>query len=260
MKSKNNREAMMLPGQLTIWDIEITEKPKKVTETAVSFTKTEEKVIKISDSFTELQSKVIEKYKVHPELNRIIYYCGGGVGIELQHEDSFKTIYVNKQGKEEFTSEKKIPIIPMDKILYYESTRNLANNIQEEKLKELLLKIPQGKVIKRKSDDNILVELLEEVISINPLGWILEFKGCKAVYSEDEVQMQDPAPEVNIKDIQKVIKLGDIVEAKYGSRLVQGEIVRVYGPSNVTLNIVFDNGTKHTAIHRSCVTKLIKCA
>lgn len=260
MKTKNRREALLLPGQITFWDIEITEKPKKVIEKFVSFTKTEEKSSKTGDLFTEVQNKVVEKYKTFPELNRIIHYCGGGVGIELAYEDFYKTIYINTAGKEEFTWNKKLPVLPMDKIVYYKSPNNMANNTQEEKLKEVLQKTPYSKVIRRKADENIIVELPGKVISINAIGWVLEFQGCKTIYCEDEVEKQELAIELNIKDLQKSVKLGDIIEAQHGQRLIQGEIVHVYGPGIVTLNVVFDNGTRHTAIHRSRITKLIKCA
>jgi hypothetical protein len=284
MKSnKSKTESFMLPGQLTLWDIEITQKAEIITEKPSLYTETVDKLPNKEVSYTELSPIVISPKTEKPinplqltdgqqdflcknniyeneNLNRVIKYCGGGLGIELQYEDSYKTIYVNTQGKEEFTSERKMPVLPMDKIMYYKSPFSEFNNIQEEKIKEVLQKYPSGKVIMRKADENILIELQDKVISINPIGWVLEFQGCKAVYKEDEVERQDPSEEVPIEDIQKSIKLGDIIEAQHGQRIINGEIVRVYGPGNVTLNIVFDNGTKHTAVHRSKVTKLIKCA
>jgi hypothetical protein len=274
MKGNKNKNGFnMLPGQLTLWDIEITEKPKNITENVVLVTENpildtnnEEKSPKISNSFTkqnipDKQQQAMDKYKESPNLSRIIEYCGGGVGIELLHGDGYKTIYVNAEGKEEFTSIKKIPVLPMDEIVYYKDPKVRFSNIQEEKLKELQQSTPGAKVIKRKADENILVELQDKVISINPQGWVLEFKGCKAVYKEDEVELhQDPSPQVSIEDIQRAVKLRDIVEAQHGERTIIGEIVHVYGPGNVTLNIAFDNYTKETAVHRSRITKLIKCA
>jgi hypothetical protein len=261
MKKNYKNLPEQLPGQLTLWDIEITKKPEEVTEKPVSSTKAVEKIEKINKSFTEQQAKAIDKYKTSSELNRIIYYCGRGVGIELQYENTYKTIYVNTRGEEEFTLNRKTPILPMDEILYYKTPEARFNNTQEERLKDLLQKTPDAKVIKRKGDDNILLEYADKVVSINSIGWVLEFKGCKAVYKEDElIGQQDHSPEVGIKDIQRHIKLGDIIEAQYGQRLIKGEIVHIYGPGNETLNIVFDNGTKHTAVHKSRVIKLIKCA
>jgi hypothetical protein len=284
MKSnKSKTESFMLPGQLTLWDIEITEKSKIVTENPISYTETVDKVAEIKVLYTELlpigisaeteksinpleltdrQQDFLNKNNIYENknLNRVIKYCGGGLGIELQYGDSFKIVYVNTQGREEFSSNKKIPVLPMDKILYYKSALSEFNNTQEEKLKEILQKTTGAKVIRRKADDNILIEIQDKVVSINPIGLVLEFYGCKTAYEEDEVERQDPVEEVNIKDLQKSIKLGDIIEAQHGARVISGEIVRVYGPGDVTLNIVFDNGAKHTAIHRSRVTKLIKCA
>jgi hypothetical protein len=250
----------MLPGQITFWDIEMTEKHKKVTEKPVSFIKTEQKVTEIGNSYTEKQGKVIDKYKGFNNLERIIHYCGGGIGIELFNEEGYKTIYINKQGKEEFTSGKKLPVLLMDRIIYYKFFQSVINNMQEEKLKEVLKENPEGIVIRRKADDRIQVQLPDKVISINPIGWTLEYQGCRAVYENDEVDRQDRTVEANIEDIQKAIKLGDFIEAQHGQRLIQGEIVHIYGSGNETLNISFDNNTRETAIHRSRVTRLIKCA
>lgn len=250
----------MLPGQITIWDIEITEKVNKKTEKPFIDTEKSKEVTEDKNKHTTQQQIVIEKYKSLSELNRVISYSGGGVGIELVYGSSYRTIYVNSQGKEEFTSERKLPVLPMDKIIYYQNPIGTFNDTQEDKLKELMVKYPEAKVIRRKADDRIHVGLVDKVISINPIGWILEYQGCKAVYEDDEVDIQKPILETNAEEAQSEIKLGDIIEAQHGQRLIKGEIVNVYGPGGVTLNIVFDNGTKHTAIHRSKVTKLIKCA
>jgi hypothetical protein len=283
MRRQNKNLQELIPGQLTLWDIEITQKAEIITEKPSLYTETVDKLPNNEVSYTELSPKGISPETEKPinlleltfgqqdflyknniyeneNLNRVIKYCGGGLAMELQYEDSYKTIYVNTQGKEEFTSGCKIPVLPMDKILYYKSALTELNSTQEAKLKDLLEKLPEAKVIRRKADNNILIEFKDKVISINSIGWVLEFQGCKAVYEEDEVERHDLVKEVNIEDIQKSIKLGDIIEAQHGQRKIKGEIVRVYGPGNVTLNIVFDNGSKHTAVHRSRVTKLIKCA
>lgn len=275
MARNNIRKERGIPieGQLTLWDIEITEKPS-------SFTKTEKKESKLNDSFTTLSPVIIKKETEKPQkcieltseqqdfldknkifenenLNRVIKYCGGGVGVELLQGSTINTIYVNKEGKQEYTFDKKIPVLPMDKILYYKTAVTEFNSKQQERLTDLLREVPNGKVIKRKGDENILVDVQDMVISINSAGWVLEFDGCKAIYTEDEVEYKEP---VNIETLQQSVKIGDIVEASYGDRVITGEICSVYGSGNVTLNIIFDNGKKHTAICRKCVKSLIKSA
>lgn len=59
------------------------------------------------------------------------------------------------------------------------------------------------------------------------------------------------------KDIGEDVKVGDIVQAYYGKEVIQGEIVSEYGTGNQILNIVFDNGKKHTAIGRIAVIRII---
>jgi hypothetical protein len=248
---------MEIEGQLTLWDIEITKKPTPVTKTEEKFTKREVLVTKKANLFTENQEKVIEKYKENPGLHRIIQHCGGGIGIELLLGTEYKTIYVNREGKEEFEYNKKSSVLPMDKIIFYKKLLT-TNAIQEEKLKILKETLKIKEVIRRKGDENILVVVEGKVISIIPKGWVLEFHDIQALYDEDEVEREDPSQD--IEEIRRKIKVGDIVQAWYGKRIITGEICRVYGPGNVTLNIIFDNGTKHTAICRSCVRSLIKSA
>ncbi|MDU4596482.1 hypothetical protein [Clostridium botulinum] len=235
-----------IEGQLTIWDVQITKKTTSATKNKAIDTKS-------VNSITEMQDKVIEKYKNSSELNRIIRYCGGGVGIELKAGDSFRTIYINSQGKEEFECDKKTSVLPMDEILYYKDLLE-TNDIQEEKLKDIQEKLKSKKVIRRKGDENIIIELEHKVISIIPKGWVLEFQECKAVYKEDEV-IKEVEEVFDIEAMRKSIKVGDWVETTYRNRKITGEICRVYGPDNMTLNIIFDNGTKHTAISRLGVLK-----
>lgn len=239
-----------LDGQLTLWDIQSTKKPTLVTKTEVLDTK------KVS-SFTENQEKVIKQYREKPGLNRIIQYCGGGIGIELLLGSEYKTIYVNSKGEEEFEYNKKSSVLPMDKIILYKELLN-TNNIQEEKLKKLKETLKIEAIIRRKGDENILVVVEGKVISIIPKGWVLEFHGVQTLYDEAEVEREDSVE--NIEKVREKIKVGDIVEAYYGKEIITGRICHVYGPEDVTLNIVFDNGTKHTSICRSCISSLIKSA
>ena len=244
-----------IEGQLTIWDVQITKKPAPVTKTEELITKNKVKDTEEVNFVTEMQGKVIDKYKNSSGLNRIIRYCGGGVGIELNSGNGFRTIYINSKGKEEFEFSKKSAVLPMDQILYYKDLLE-TNDFQQEKLKDLQKKLKPQNIIMRKGDENIIIELEHKVISIIPKGWVLEFQECKAIYTEDEV-IKEPKEVIDIEAMRKSIKVGDWVETTHGNRKITGEIYRVYGPDNMTLNIIFDNGSKHTAISRLCVLRRI---
>ncbi|HBJ2602743.1 TPA: hypothetical protein ACXDAM_002267 [Clostridium botulinum] len=230
-----------IEGQLTIWDVQITKKPTKVT-------KIEEKVTESLDWLM-----ILERYKSKKNLSRIIQYCGGGYGIEVTTTEGVRTIYINRKGKEEFQFNRKSSVLPMDKILFYKKDLQ-PNKIQEQKLQEIKSKHDVIREIRRKGDENILVELEHKVISIVPKGWVLEFQECKVVYKEDEV-IKEVEEVFDIEAMRKSIRVGDWVEATYRNRKITGEICRVYGPDNMTLNIIFDNGRKHTAMSRMGVLK-----
>jgi len=59
-----------------------------------------------------------------------------------------------------------------------------------------------------------------------------------------------------ISDIE--ISIGDEVEAVYDDKIITGTICNIYGLNNDILNIIFDEGTKHTAIGRIAVKRVIK--
>lgn len=261
-----------LEGQVSLWDIEFTQKPKEITKTEEKVTENEDfirislkEITTIENEKTEKpleltvkQQEFLDKNKIYENenLNRVICYCSGDLGIELQEGNEFKIIYVNAEGKEEFTKNKKLPVLPMDKIIYYKNQLK-ANEIQEQKLLSLKQKFNDLKEIRRKGDENIIAELPGRTISINSIGWVLEFQEVKAIYSEDEIE---EAQTIDIKDIQSKVKAGDIIESTYSGKVIIGRVIRVYGPCNETLNIIFDNEKRHTAIPRLMVNKILKCA
>lgn len=114
---------VVLDGQISIFDV-FTEKYKKVTEKkALDTEKTIlntniDKMSIIHHEITLAQQIIIDKYKSKDNINRIIHYGGGGVGIELKKGDEFKTIYVNKQGLEEIKWDKQIRVLDMDKVIF----------------------------------------------------------------------------------------------------------------------------------------------
>lgn len=261
---------MSVGEQLSIWDVEIEERPilyaaseEKITgnEELVAYIINEiqekeiDNVIKPS-GITEKQKEFLEKNNIleNENLSRVILYAGGGLGIEISEDNILKTSYISREGQKEFVSEKKSIVTPMDKIIYCIGEFK-ANELQEKILAEISEE--SSKIIRRKGDENILIEMPGKVISIIPKGWILEYNGCSIRYDRDEIEDQ-AAPEADIKVIQQNVSIGDIVEARIKSGIINGEIVNVYGLNNMILSIIFDNGKKHTAISRNVVTKILK--
>lgn len=269
-RKKGEGKTEIIVGQVSIWDIEILNKPnsftkieEKTTENINSFTEILNEVedIKIDKSrkiydLTENQKEFLDKNKIMEDenLSRLILYCGGGLGIEIFRDYIFKTLYVNKDGQQEFYTLKKATVLPMDKILFHKGIFE-ANELQEQLVLDFKDK---GTVIRRKGDENIIVQDKGKIISINSKGWILEFNNCKAVYTDGEIEKEAIVESLDIKELQQSVKIGDIVEAKLISRTITGKITHVYGMHNMTLNISFDNHTKNTAIPRCVVTKILK--
>lgn len=252
---------VLAPEQLSIWDINITESKEKVTENTACVTEFINKVTTTANDKTinplkptEEQQKFLDQNKTmeNENLSRIIKYSGGGLGIEVNAEEGVRTIYLNRAGEQEFIKDKRLAVLPMDKILYYKEDLQ-PNSLQEEKLREIKTKYNGAKIVKRKGDLNILVEVPRKVISINPVGWVLEFYEVQAVYEDSEVIKDNVAED--LQHIQQGVKLGDFVQAMYGKEVIEGKIIREYGLGNEILNIIFDN--KHTAIGRSHVLKIL---
>ncbi|EDS77306.1 conserved hypothetical protein [Clostridium botulinum C str. Eklund] len=255
-------------GQISIFDIQVTKAAKKTTEkpreiiNKVTPVKIEKNVNPLE--LTELQQKFLNEHSVmkNENLSRLIKYCSGGFGIELIAPGGFKTIYVNKQGIEEFKFDKRINVLPMDQVLYYKHELKI-NDLQENGLKTIKEKYRDLREIRRKGDENIIVELEDKVISINPLGWILEFDNVQAIYSPNEV-IQEHNKELKIFDIkqmQKSVKVGDRVQAyRSKSEIITGVITREYGLANEILNISFKRGEVGvaTAIGRRQVIKILE--
>ncbi|MCS4517040.1 hypothetical protein JTS93_16815 [Clostridium botulinum] len=156
----------MIDGQVSIWDID--KNIKKSNGKPVI--KLENKEIKINNIE---QGKIIAKYKTYENLNRIIGYAGGALGIEIKYKDRFETIYVNKKGEEEFVIKKKSSVLPWDKIIYFREDLKI-NNIQKEKIKKI-----KGQALKRPGDENIIFNQGNKVISVIENGWVLEYDNIK---------------------------------------------------------------------------------
>ncbi len=200
------------------------------------------------------------------KVSRVIKHCSGGLIIETEDTSgTFITHYINRLGVEENSFNKRATVLPMDRIDYYIGDFT-SNSIQDKALTYLLdtYKGKVKKVIKRSGDFNFLIELKDKVISINSIGWILPFNNISVDYMESEIiqNFEDEKLAVINTDLigtKETAKEGDIVEAWYGKEIIQGRISRVYNEES-TLNIIYDNETKHTAIFRGSIIKVLKCA
>lgn len=261
-------------GQLSIFDMQFTEKHKKVEEIEVSFTESNDFITKNKESFTnieitEKQQKAIDKFKAASYVIRIILYAKGSIGIETKEQEGFKTHYINGEGKEEFSIESISPVLPWDRIIYHgqELSKLCLSKIQIDKLQKLLSRYRDRikRVIHRKGDENLLIEASGKIISILHNGWQIEFQSIDHINcEEDEVYLIPTKIEEEIKkadpaEIQQKAKVGDYVQAMYGKGTIEGELYSEYN-SRHTFSIIFENGTKHTAIPRVAITKILKSA
>lgn len=78
------------------------------------------------------------------------------------------------------------------------------------------------------------------------------------VYRNDEEIYNLPKEEA-LADIGAIVKVGDVVQAYYGKKIIAGPIVREYGLGNSILNINFElEGRKcQTAIGRRDVIEIL---
>lgn len=229
-----------IDGQISFWEIEVP-RAKNITKVIKEVTKEAVCVTKYHNKITDHQQRAIEKHRNLS--NRIVQYCGGGIGIEFKDGDTYKTLYINKLGKEEFSTLNQVPLTPMDEILEHKEDYKI-NDIQEKKLLQLREKYNISSYIKREGDPNIIIHVPGRAISINKLGWALEYNNCDISYKEPEV--------IKFEDIKIKYNLGDRVEAYHGEQKIIGEIFSEYENQDA-FNITW--GNKHSAFH---VSKIIR--
>lgn len=281
-----------MPGtQLSLFDMDFTISKKKVTENKFLDTKvlsldTEKLTLdtKIGQSYTNIlkenpiskndkvekpveltaeQQKFLDKNQVmkNENISRILLSTSGGLKIEgINKElDLYSTTYINRAGETEFIMDKKISVLPEDKIIYCKNKDMPINDIQQQKLQGVKEEY-KGKIkriIHRHGDENILVEVPGKLLDIISNGWVLEFTETTHVdCTKDEVleEFQEK------QDVGKMVKVGDLVQATIGKSLVEGRITHEYGMGCEILNIDFiRNGTKfRTAIGRKAVKAILE--
>ena len=235
-----------IQGQVSLWDLEITKTEEKRTKEPVWRTKTIVLDTKTYKTITPEQQAITDKYKAREDLSRIIHTRSKYLVIELINNKEYESIYYNEKGLEEFRHSKKALVLINDKILKFNGEFK-ANELQEKRLYNLKDKYPECIEIRRKGDENIILILKDKIVSINSLGWELEFFEYKAIYEDDEV--------VQEKELSKDdLEVGNVVEVRRGDEILKATIFTKYNNGN-TYNIVWDG--KHTAVSAKAILRKI---
>lgn len=268
MREKSNNTIEQFPGQIAFWDLNLEEDKSSQMQKSLMKKCVQTMPVQFEKESTK-QQEYINKNKIYgnKNLSRLIGYVWGWIGIEFKYENAYRTIYINKDGKEEFSIQKKSSVLPMDKVLYCENPNIEINYIQKELIDSIMAKEHVKRLIHRKGDENILIELSDRVISVLPNGWALDFYNISAVEcSEDEIlilptanQRDSNMPNQKNAHIGDSVEVGDYVLALLGEgKVIGGKISRAYGMDHEILNIFYDHNTKATAIGRSFVIKILK--
>lgn len=231
-------KSIVVDGQLSLFD----EQPKVVN---IIPTKEENKDNAI---FKEL----IDKYR--DKCTRIVK-----VEKKLYVEIGDQTLSYEADGEPGGIFIRDMLLRPKDEIL----VANEYKPINDKQIKTLR-KIQTDKFIKRKSDNNILIQYDNFCMAIYPSGKFAKWKSA-AVYSDNEVYsmneiesinklneevVQDPIPDV-INDDEE-LHLGDRVSFNYDGMQI-GKIARIYN-NGETVNVSWNN--RQTAFYYKSVVKI----
>ncbi len=262
---KNN----IAEGQLSLFDLEITPKPKKVTENPVCVTEIINKVTSKENEKIEKHLELTEKQKdflsknnimENENLSRIILHAKNGITIEVKESGTFISHYINAEGQKQFDYPSKSSVLPWDKIIYSAIKEVPLTEIQETKVQKLINEHKDIKrIVKRKGDENIILELTEGILSVNSIGWELPFESMNHIECSDDEVYFIPGKKEALKSKDAVAKVGDYVQVDNGKGIIEGTLFSEYN-SGHTFSIIFDNGTKHTAIPRVAILKILKSA
>lgn len=153
---------------------------------------------------------------------------------------------------------------PKDEIL----VANEYKSITAEQIKTVKNKMHVDKFIKRKSDNNILIQYDNFCMAIYPSGKFAKWKSA-AVFKENEVYRIDEIENINkmyeeikedpkaegiteISESEETLRLGDKVKFDYHGPK-EGNIVRIYNKGE-TVNVSWNN--KQTAFYYKSVVKI----
>lgn len=232
-------KSIVVDGQLSLFD----EQPKVVN---IIPTKEENKDNPI---FKEL----IDKYR--DKCTRIVK-----VEKKLYVEIDGQTLSFKPDGEPGGIFIKDMLLRPKDEIL----VANEYKHITSEQIKTIKNKMHVDKFIKRKADNNVLIQYKNFCMAIYPSGKFAKWKS-EAVFKENEVYGIDEIENVNkmheeIKEDPKVeeiieistLRLGDKVKFNYDGPK-EGNLVRIYNKGE-TVNVSWDN--KQTAFYYKSVVKI----
>ena len=236
-------KSIVVDGQLSLFD----EQPKVVN---IIPTKEENKDNPI---FREL----IDKYR--DTCTRIVK-----VEKKLYVEIGDQTLSYEADGESGGIFIRDMLLRPKDEIII----DNEYKSITAEQIKTLKNKMHIDKFIKRKSDNNILIQYDNFCMAIYPSGHFAKWKS-EAVFKENEVYTIDEIENINkmheeikedpkvegvteISESEKTLRLGDKVKFDYHGPK-EGNIVRIYNKGE-TVNVSWDN--KQTAFYYKSVVKI----
>lgn len=236
-------KSIVVDGQLSLFD----EQPKVVN---IIPTKEENKDNPI---FREL----IDKYR--DTCTRIVK-----VEKKLYVEIDGQTLSFKPDGEPGGIFIKDMLLRPKDEIL----VANEYKHITSEQIKTIKNKMHVDKFIKRKADNNVLIQYKNFCMAIYPNGHFAKWKS-PAVYSDNEVYSIDEIEDINkineeieedpkleevieISESEEILRLGDKVKFNYDGPK-EGNIVRIYNKGE-TVNVSWDN--KQTAFYYKSVVKI----
>ena len=198
---------------------------------------------------------LIEKYR--DICNRIVQ-----IEKKLYIEIDDRTLSFEADGTESNVFVKDMLLRPKDEIII----SNEYKPINDKQIKTLSRFTDIDKFIKRKGDNNILIQYDNFCMAIYPSGHFAKWKS-PAVYSENEVfsiaeienindmfleNIEDPEIVEIVGESEDILNLGDTVSFDYHGPKT-GKIVRIYNKGE-TVNVSWDN--KQTAFYYKSVTKI----
>lgn len=232
-------KSIVVDGQLSLFD----EQPKVVN---IIPTKEENKDNAI---FRELIDKYRDTCTRIVKVEKKLYVEIGGQTLSYEADGEPGGIFIRD-----------MLLRPKDEIL----VANDYKSITAEQIKTVKNKMHVDKFIKRKSDNNILIQYDNFCMAIYPSGKFAKWKSA-AVYSDNEVYsmneiesinklnekvVQDPIPDV-INDDEE-LHLGDRVSFNYDGMQI-GKIARIYN-NGETVNVSWNN--RQTAFYYKSVVKI----
>lgn len=235
---------------------------ERVVEGQISLFEEQTNVINIiptkeENSDNPIFKQLIKKYK--DVCTRIVK-----VEKKLYVEVGGQTLSFEPNGAQGRMFVKDMLLRPKDEII----VANEDKHITSEQIKTIKNKMHVDKFIKRKADNNVLIQYKNFCMAIYPSGKFAKWKS-EAVFKENEVYGIDEIENVNkmheelkedpkvegvteIYESEETLRLGDKVKFDYDGPK-EGNIVRIYNKGE-TVNVSWNN--KQTAFYYKSVVKI----